>query len=49
MPEIYKELDMLQTKLENHYKDMQDMGLPFRKVSFGSFRRVMVNVPVQLW
>ena len=25
MPEIYKELDMLQTKLENHYKDMQDM------------------------
>lgn len=25
MPEIYKELDMLQTKLENHYHDMQDM------------------------
>ncbi len=25
MPEIYKELDQLQTKLENHYKDMQDM------------------------
>ena len=25
MPEIYKELDMLQTKLENHYRDMQDM------------------------
>jgi len=25
MPPIYKELDMLQTKLENHYKDMQDM------------------------
>ncbi|NDW12699.1 pyruvate, phosphate dikinase [Bacteroides sp. 214] len=25
MPEIYKELDMLQTKLENHYCDMQDM------------------------
>ena len=25
MPEIYKELDTLQTKLENHYKDMQDM------------------------
>ncbi|MDR1592054.1 MAG: pyruvate, phosphate dikinase [Prevotellaceae bacterium] len=25
MPEIYGELDMLQTKLENHYKDMQDM------------------------
>ncbi|MDR3118982.1 MAG: pyruvate, phosphate dikinase [Mediterranea sp.] len=25
MPEIYAELDMLQTKLENHYKDMQDM------------------------
>lgn len=25
MPEIYKELDILQTKLENHYRDMQDM------------------------
>ena len=25
MPEIYKELDSLQTKLENHYRDMQDM------------------------
>jgi pyruvate,orthophosphate dikinase len=25
MPDIYTELDGLQTKLENHYKDMQDM------------------------
>ncbi len=25
MPEIYRELDALQTKLEQHYKDMQDM------------------------
>lgn len=25
MPEIYTELDRLQTKLENHYRDMQDM------------------------
>lgn len=25
MPEIYKELDSIQTKLENHYHDMQDM------------------------
>jgi len=25
MPTIYKELDAIQTKLENHYKDMQDM------------------------
>jgi len=25
MPELYKELDALQTKLENHYHDMQDM------------------------
>ena len=25
MPEIYKELDALQRKLENHYRDMQDM------------------------
>jgi pyruvate,orthophosphate dikinase len=25
MPEIYGELDAIQTKLENHYRDMQDM------------------------
>ncbi len=25
MPEIYKEMDAIQTKLEEHYKDMQDM------------------------
>ncbi|MDR0427149.1 MAG: pyruvate, phosphate dikinase [Dysgonamonadaceae bacterium] len=25
MPRIYRELDIIQTKLENHYKDMQDM------------------------
>ena len=25
MPEIYTELDAIQTKLENHYRDMQDM------------------------
>ncbi len=25
MPEIYKELNSIQTKLENHYRDMQDM------------------------
>ena len=30
MPEIYKELDALQTKLENHYRDMQDMEFTVR-------------------
>lgn len=25
MPEIYKQLDQIQTNLENHYRDMQDM------------------------
>ncbi|MEG1748573.1 MAG: pyruvate, phosphate dikinase [Tannerellaceae bacterium] len=25
MPEIYQQLDAIQTKLENHYRDMQDM------------------------
>ena len=25
LPEIYKELDIIQTKLENHYRDLQDM------------------------
>ena len=31
MPEIYKELDAIQTKLENHYKDMQDMEFTVQK------------------
>lgn len=31
MPEIYKELDELQTKLENHYRDMQDMEFTVQK------------------
>ena len=31
MPEIYKELDALQTKLENHYHDMQDMEFTIEK------------------
>ena len=36
MPEIYKELDALQTKLENHYKDMQDIDscTPFIRYTF---------------
>ena len=25
MPEIYKQLDAIQEKLEDHYRDMQDM------------------------
>mgnify|MGYP000264311455 CR=1 FL=1 len=49
MPEIYKELDALQTKLENHYRDMQDMELPYRKVNYGSCRPVTVNVPELPW
>ena len=31
MPEIYKELDTLQTKLETHYRDMQDMEFPVQE------------------
>jgi len=49
MPEIYKELDAHQTKLENHYRDMQDMEFTVRMANFGSCRRATVNVPVQLW
>lgn len=49
MPEIYKQLDELQTKLENHYKDMQDMEFTVQKANFGSFRHVTVNVPVLPW
>ena len=47
MPEIYKELDELQTKLENHYRDMQDMEFTVRKENCGSCRLVTVNVPVR--
>ena len=36
MPEIYRQLDELQTKLENHYHDMQDMEFTVRKENCGS-------------
>ena len=49
MPEIYKELDALQTKLENHYRDMQDMSLQYKRVNSGSSRPVTVSVPEPLW
>lgn len=49
MPEIYKELDELQTKLENHYRDMQDMEFTVHKENCGSCRLVTVNVPVRRW
>ena len=35
MPEIYKELDALQTKLENHYRDMQDMEFTVQQTRNG--------------
>lgn len=49
MPEIYKQLDALQTKLENHYRDMQDMEFTVQKVNCGSCKPVTANVPVRLW
>ena len=33
MPEIYKTLDELQNKLENHYRDMQDMEFTVQELS----------------
>ena len=32
MPELYKELDALQDKLEHHYHDMQDMEFTVQDV-----------------
>lgn len=49
MPEIYKELDALQTKLENHYRDMQDMEFTVQEGNYGFCRLATVNVPEQLW
>lgn len=49
MPEIYKELDALQTKLENHYRDMQDMEFTVQEGKLWFSRPVMVSVPVPLW
>ena len=43
MPEIYKELDALQTKLENHYKDMQDMILNSNRIIIGNDSTEVVN------
>ena len=34
MPEVYDELVRIYKLLENHYKDMQDVGLPFKQVSY---------------
>ena len=31
MPGIYKELDSIKTRLENHYKDMQDIEFTIEK------------------
>lgn len=49
MPEIYKELDALQTKLENHYRDMQDMEFTVQEGKLWFCRLATVNVPEQLW
>ena len=44
MPEIYKELDRLQTKLENHYKDMQDMLFGRSQFYFRSFQTLFFHL-----
>lgn len=49
MPEIYKELDALQTKLENHYHDMQDMEFTVQEGKLWFLQTRMVNVQALLW
>lgn len=49
MPEIYKELDALQTKLENHYHDMQDMEFTVQEGKLWFLQTRMVNVQVLPW
>ena len=49
MPEIYKQLDEIQTKLENHYRDMQDMSLLYKKANFGSCKLETANVQELPW
>ena len=49
MPEIYKELDALQTKLETTIAICRIWNLLYRKGNYGFCRLATVNVPEQLW
>jgi pyruvate,orthophosphate dikinase len=49
MPEIYKELDEIQTKLENHYAICRIWNLPYKKVNSGFCKRATENVPAPPW
>ena len=48
MPEIYKELDALQTKLENHYRDMQDMEFTVQEGKLWFLQLIVENVLVAM-
>jgi len=43
MPKAYQELDQIQKNLEAHFRDMQDMSLPFKKADFGCCNAVLAN------
>ena len=49
MPDCAAELIAIANRLEDYYKDMQDMGSPFRMVNSGCFRLVTVSAQVPLW
>lgn len=49
MPEIYKELDALQTKLETTIRICRTWSSPCRKASSGSSRHVTASVPEPPW
>lgn len=49
MPEIYKQLDAIQTSLEEHYHDMQDMEFTVQEGKLWFCRHVTVSELVPLW
>ena len=43
MPEVYNQFVEIATRLENHYRDMQDMSSPSRTASCSCFRRATAS------
>ena len=49
MPEVYKDLEAVRIKLENHFKGMQDFEFTVKKMEhFTCFRPVTANAPTWL-
>jgi pyruvate, orthophosphate dikinase len=49
MPEIYKELNTLQQKMEDHYRDMQDLEFTIQEGRLWILQTRNGNAQVLLW